>query len=99
MAMKQINKLREKVLKDEDKRRSKGSINKDGAKAYLTEAMGALTVTVLYYNLFYWLTDNKGLIDSIILIFIDLLLFVNWLYEDSDFSQLVKTEPQCSKPR
>ena len=40
MAMKQINKLREKVLKDEDKRRSKGSINKDGAKAYLTEAMG-----------------------------------------------------------
>ena len=38
--MKQIQKLRDKVMKDEDKRRSKGSINKDGAKAYLSEAMG-----------------------------------------------------------
>lgn len=42
--MLQINKLREKVQKDEDKRRSKGSIGKDSAKAYLTEAMGELGV-------------------------------------------------------
>ncbi|XP_063674814.1 U4/U6 small nuclear ribonucleoprotein Prp3-like [Bolinopsis microptera] len=41
MAMKQINKLREKVQKDEDRKRSKDSINKDGAKAYLTEAMAS----------------------------------------------------------
>ena len=38
--MLQINKLREKVKKDEDKKRSKGSIGARNAKAYLTEAMG-----------------------------------------------------------
>ena len=37
--MKQINRLVEKVQKEEDKRRSKGSIDKNSAKAYLTEAM------------------------------------------------------------
>eukprot|EP00116_Pleurobrachia_bachei_P000786 sb/3461048/ len=39
-AMREINRLRAKVQKEEDKRRSKGSIGKEGAQQFLNEAMG-----------------------------------------------------------